>query len=159
MTSAMLILIYLIPVFHGLVIWSDIFCKMARAQGNTPSIQTPCAPGYYYPSSSETILCPLNSYCPGNMTTSLSCPSSYITLSLGATSQYNCTGLIPILNLRGSYNTTNIYSVPIEGWCTFTDDQKNEIITAFIILYIFVFCMSVIRYRYLSKTKRLFHKN
>jgi len=159
MTSAMLILIYLIPVFHGLVIWSDIFCNRMRAEGKLSPIQEPCAPGYYCPSPSEAILCPLNSYCPGNVTASISCPSSYITLSLGATSQDNCTGLVPILNLRGSYNTTNLYSVPIEGWCTFTDLQKAEIITGFIMLYIFVFSTSVLRYRYLSKTKRLFHKN
>jgi len=152
----MLILIYLIPVFHGLVIWSDIFCDRMRAEGKLITTQTPCAPGYYCPSSSKPILCPLNSYCPGNLTASLSCPSGYITLSLGATSQDNCTGLF---KLRGSYNTKSIYSVHIEGWCRFTDGQKDSIMAGFIMLYMLIFCTSVIRYRYLSKTKRVFNKN
>jgi len=156
---AMLILIYLMPVFHGLLIWSEVFCDRMRAEGKLNYIQTPCAPGYYCPSSSEAILCPLNSYCPGNVTASLSCPSGYITLSLGATSQDNCTVLMPMFNLRGSYKTTSMYSIPIEGWCRFTDNEKDSIMGGLIMVYIFIFCMSVLSFRYLSKTKRLFHKN
>lgn len=155
----MFILIYLIPVFQGLVIWSDIFCNRMRVDGKLTSIQTPCEAGYYCPSSSQTILCPLNSYCPGNMTASLSCPSGYITLSLGATSQDNCTGLMPIFKLRGSYNTTNLYSVPIEGWCNFSNDQKNNIMAGFIMIYMLIFCIRVLRYRFHRKATRLFVKN
>jgi hypothetical protein len=152
----MLIIIYLMPVFHGLLIWSEVFCDRMRAEGKLITTQAPCTPGYYCPSSSEAILCPLNSYCPGNVTASLSCPSGYITLSLGATSQDNCTGLF---NLRGSYNTTSMYSIPIEGWCRFTDNQKNYIVTGLIILYIVIFCSRVVRYGFHKKTTSLFIKN
>ena len=155
----MLILIYLIPVFHGLLIWSDIFCNRMRAEGKLISIKTHCSPGYYCPSSSQAILCPLNSYCPGNLTFSLSCPSGYITLNLGATSQDNCSTPMPMFKLRGSYNTKSLYSVHIEGWCRFTDEQKASIMAGFIMLYILIFCIRVIRYRFHRKTTRLFVKN
>jgi hypothetical protein len=155
----MLILIYLIPVFQGLFVWSDIFCNRLRAEAKLTSIQTPCEAGYYCPSSSQAIVCPLNSYCAENVTVPVHCPPGYITISLGATSQDNCTGLMPMLNLRGSYNTRNLYSVHIQGWCRFTDIKKYSIMAGFIMVYMLIFCIRVLRYRFHRKAIRLFVKN
>ena len=109
--------------------------------------QTPCAAGYYCPSPSQAILCPANFYCAENVTAPVACPPGYITLSLGATSQGACVTPTPTptqvtdFSLRGSYNTTSGCSIQIEGWCRFTDTQRNGIIAGFVLLYMSVSCI------------------
>jgi hypothetical protein len=131
MIVPMLVILYLIPVAQAFF------------------TQTPCATGYYCPSFSQAILCPANFYCAENVTAPVPCPHGYITLSLGATSQGAC--IIPTptptptqvadFSLRGSYNTTSGCSIHIQGWCSFTDTQRNGIIAGFVLLYVVVSCI------------------
>lgn len=123
-TARMSILFYLLPVAAYSVF-----------------IQRPCAAGYYCASSGQAIPCPLNSYCAENVTVPAPCPPGQVTPSLGATSQDACVGSPAQIALRGSYNTTSGCSIHIEGWCSFTDAQKNGIIAGFVLLYGVLLCI------------------